>query len=83
MVTRGKQYHRGRRGRRLRPRAGGDRRALAANRASPELKEKGGNGIDCSEEARARLSSCSGVATLQRWLVRAMSAGAEREVFAD
>jgi Uma2 family endonuclease len=43
----------------------------------------GARGIACSEEARARLSSCTDAATLQRWLVRAMSAGAEGEVFAD
>lgn len=37
----------------------------------------GARGITCSEEARSRPSSSTDAATLQRWLVRAMSAGAE------
>jgi Uma2 family endonuclease len=43
----------------------------------------GARGITCSEEARMRLSSCVDAAVLQRWLFRAMTAGAEGEVFAD
>jgi Uma2 family endonuclease len=43
----------------------------------------GARGIACSDEARARLSSCSDATTLQRWLLRAMSAGAVEEVFSD
>jgi Uma2 family endonuclease len=56
--------------------------ALAALRGGI-LALLGARGISCSEEARARLSSCADAAVLQRWLVRAMSAGAEQEVFAD
>ena len=43
----------------------------------------GARGITCSEEARMRLASCAEAAVLQRWLLRAMTAGAEGEVFAD
>jgi Uma2 family endonuclease len=43
----------------------------------------GARGIACSEEAQARLSSCSDAAQLQRWLLRAMTAGTGEEVFAD
>lgn len=43
----------------------------------------GARGITCSEEARMRLSSCVDSVVLQRWLFRAMTAGAESEVFAD
>lgn len=41
----------------------------------------GTRGITCSSEAQARLSSCSDVATLQRWLLKATTAGTEAEVF--
>ncbi|MEO7331599.1 MAG: Uma2 family endonuclease [Minicystis sp.] len=41
----------------------------------------GARGLLLSEEAKARLSSCADVATLQRWLLRAMSAGSADEVF--
>ncbi len=40
-------------------------------------------GITCSSEAQARLSSCSDAATLQRWLLKAMTAGTEEEVFSS
>ena len=43
----------------------------------------GARAIACSEEARARLASCVDAPTLQRWLFRAMSAGAVEKVFAD
>jgi len=43
----------------------------------------GARGLVCSEEVQARLSSCSDAATLQRWLVRAMSAVTVEEVFAE
>src|SRR5262249_24150881 len=38
-------------------------------------------GIVCSDEARERLSSCTDAATLQRWLLGAVSASAVEEVF--
>jgi Uma2 family endonuclease len=41
----------------------------------------GARGIPCSDDARTRLSSCTDAATLQRWLLRATSAGAVEEVF--
>lgn len=41
----------------------------------------GARGITCSSEAQARLSSCSDASTLQRWLLKAMTAGTEEEVF--
>ena len=43
----------------------------------------GARGLVCSEEASARLSACTDAATLQRWLLRAMSAGVAEEVFAN
>ncbi|WP_159397072.1 Uma2 family endonuclease [Sorangium cellulosum] len=39
--------------------------------------------IACSEEARLRLRSCQEPATLQRWLLRAMSARTLDELFAE
>ena len=42
----------------------------------------GNRGIQCPDEARTRISSCHDPATLQRWLLRAMTAGALDEVFA-
>ena len=39
--------------------------------------------IPCPDEARARLRSCSDPATLQRWLLRATTAGALDEIFAE
>jgi Uma2 family endonuclease len=41
----------------------------------------GARGIPCGDDTRTRLSSCTDVATLQRWLLRATSAGAAEEVF--
>src|SRR5262249_43441144 len=41
----------------------------------------GARGIDCSHEVRARLCSCTDAATLERWLLRAVSAGSVEEVF--
>lgn len=38
-------------------------------------------GVDCSDEHQARLSSCTDTATLQRWLLRATTAGTAEEVF--
>jgi len=43
----------------------------------------GARGVVCSEETRARLSSCTDAATLQRWLLRSMTVGTAEEVFAD
>ena len=43
----------------------------------------GARGVSISDEGRARLSSCADAARLQRWLLRAMSAGVEGEVFAE
>jgi Uma2 family endonuclease len=40
-------------------------------------------GIVCPNDARARVRSCGDPATLQRWLLRAMTAGALEEVFAE
>ncbi|WP_437753493.1 Uma2 family endonuclease [Sorangium sp. So ce1389] len=39
--------------------------------------------IPCLDEARARLLACQEPATLQRWLLRAMSAGSLDEIFAE
>jgi Uma2 family endonuclease len=39
--------------------------------------------IPCPDEARARLLSCQEPAVLQRWLLRAMTAGTLDEVFAE
>ncbi len=43
----------------------------------------GARGLVCSEQVQARLFSCSDAATLQRWLLRAMSAVTVEEVLAD
>jgi len=43
----------------------------------------GARGLVVSDETRARLSSCADAATLQRWLLRATTAGTMAEVFAD
>ena len=43
----------------------------------------GARGLVVSDGTRARLSSCADAATLQRWLLRATSAGTMEEVFAD
>ncbi len=43
----------------------------------------GARGIIVTDGARARVASCSDAATLQRWLLRATSAGVVDEVFAD
>ena len=43
----------------------------------------GARGLIVSDEARARLSSCSDPATLQRWLIRATTAGTLEDIFAD
>jgi Uma2 family endonuclease len=40
-------------------------------------------GLPCSGEARDRLSACTDVPTLQRWLLRATTAASEQEVFSD
>ena len=40
-------------------------------------------GLVCPSEARARVMSCDDPPTLQRWLLRAMTAGVVEEVFAD
>lgn len=40
-------------------------------------------GIPCSEQGRARLTACSDVATLQRWLLRGTTAASEQEIFSD
>jgi hypothetical protein len=40
-------------------------------------------GIVCPNDARACVRSCGDPATLQRWLLRAMTAGALEEVFAE
>ena len=42
----------------------------------------GARGLVCSDEAWERLASCTDAATLQRWLLRAMSADAAEDVFA-
>jgi hypothetical protein len=41
----------------------------------------GARQIPCPDEARARLQSCDDPATLQRWLLRATTAGSSDEVF--
>jgi hypothetical protein len=41
----------------------------------------GARGIACSDADRARLSSCTDVGTLQRWLLKATTAGVADEVF--
>jgi Uma2 family endonuclease len=43
----------------------------------------GARGLACSEADRTRLASCTDVSTLQRWLLRATSAGAAEEVFSS
>jgi hypothetical protein len=43
----------------------------------------GARGLIVSDEARARLASCSDPATLQRWLIRATSAVTVEAIFAD
>jgi Uma2 family endonuclease len=43
----------------------------------------GARGIEVGDDIRARLEACSEAATLQRWLLRAMNAGAAGEVFSD
>ncbi|AUX46954.1 uncharacterized protein SOCE26_084640 [Sorangium cellulosum] len=40
-------------------------------------------GIPCPDEAHARVHSCQEPATLQRWLLQAMSAGSLADVFAE
>jgi Uma2 family endonuclease len=40
-------------------------------------------GISCSDEARARLSACDDLAVLQRWTVRAATAGSLDEAIAE
>lgn len=42
-----------------------------------------GRGVGCPEDARARIASCEDAAALQRWLLRAMSAGSAAEVFSE
>ena len=39
--------------------------------------------LSLSEVARARLESCTDVATLTRWLARAVAASCEGEIFAN
>ena len=39
-------------------------------------------GIACPDDARARLRECDDPATLQRWLLRAMTAGSAAETLA-
>jgi hypothetical protein len=39
--------------------------------------------IPCSELGRARIESCADVVALKRWLVRAMTAATEADVFVD
>jgi Uma2 family endonuclease len=41
----------------------------------------GARNIPCTDEIRARLASCNDAATLQRWLLRAVSAATAEEVF--
>lgn len=41
----------------------------------------GARGLACSDADRARLAACTDMSTLQRWLLRATSAGAAEEVF--
>jgi Uma2 family endonuclease len=43
----------------------------------------GARGVALSDEARARLASCDDVTTLQRWLLRATTAGAAEEIFSS
>jgi hypothetical protein len=42
----------------------------------------GARGLACSDADRARLAACAEMSTLQRWLLRATSAGTADEVFA-
>jgi Uma2 family endonuclease len=62
--------------------------AAQAQQALAALREAiaallGARGVACSDADRARLSSCTDVGTLQRWLLRATSAGAAEEVFSS
>jgi hypothetical protein len=47
------------------------------------IEAVGARGIALSDRGRARLGACRDVATLQRWHVRAVTAGSEDEVFAE
>jgi hypothetical protein len=40
-------------------------------------------GFGLSDRGRARVGACHDMATLQRWLVRAVTAGSEAQVFAE
>jgi Putative restriction endonuclease len=57
-------------------------RALAALREGI-VAFLGARGVVCSEEFQAKLSACTDVAALQRWILRAVSARAAEEIFSD
>ncbi len=56
---------------------------LAKGFRAAVMEVVGARRIALSDRGRARLSACHDVATLQRWLVRAATAGSEAEIFAE
>ena len=55
----------------------------AEGRAEDILAVLAERGIDVPEEARQRITSCSDLEILQRWLLRAVTAPSADEIFAD